>query len=133
MSITGKSKRRVKGRETLLEFKKQHRLDFCRAFPCKTGGSSATVGEISGAILEKKVWRRSAKAVSLNGAGYKLELASRAQVSSISVRHHTTRHLMFSIFPQCSSPPSIPPLSLSLSRSFSLRSGSQSGPTGPGE
>lgn len=63
-----------------------------------------------------KVWRRSAKAVSLNGAGYKLELASRAQVSSISVRHHTTRHLMFSIFPQCSSPPSILPLS----RSFSL-------------
>lgn len=55
--------------------------------------------------------------MSLNGAGYKLELASRAQVSSISVRHHTTRHLMFSIFPQCSSPPSIPPLSLAL---FSL-------------
>ena len=67
----------------------------------------------------------SKKAVSFNvevegGAGYKLELASRAQVSSISVRHHTTRHLMFSIFPQCSSPPSIPPLSRSLWRSFSL-------------
>lgn len=47
-------------------------------------------------------------------AGYKLELASGAQVSSISVRHHTSRHLMFSIFPRHSSPPSIPPLLLSL-------------------
>lgn len=49
-----------------------------------------------------------------SGAGYKLELASGAQVSSISVRHHTSRHLMFSIFPRHSSPPSIPPLLLSL-------------------
>ena len=55
--------------------------------------------------------------MSSDGAGYKLELASRAQVSSISVRHHTTRHLMFSVFPQLSSPPSIPPLSCALSLS----------------
>lgn len=65
------------------------------------------------------------------GAGAELEFASKAQVSSISVRHHRTRHLMFSIFPQCSSPSSIPSLLLFLS--LSLRSGSQSGPTGPGE
>lgn len=75
------------------------------------------VGEKSLKEVQKRgLWARS-----------ELELASRAQVSSISVRHHTTRHLMFSIFPQCSSPSSIPPLSLW------LRSGSQSGPTGPGE
>lgn len=111
--------RGLKGRETLAEFKKQRELDFCQASRGKTGGSRATAVQINGAILGE-VWQSRAKAGSSNGAGYKLELASRAQVSSISVRHHTTRHLMFSIFPQHSSPPSIPPPSLSLPLSLSV-------------
>lgn len=82
--------------------------------------------------VRRSLGENTEKTVRLNVAGCKLELASRAQVSSISVRHHITRHLMFSISPQCSSPPAIPPLSLSFALS-PLRSGSQSGPTGPGE